>query len=91
MRGFLAGFPHDRPSDPRRDRGGGYTAWTVADGLADDLVRSLCLADDGTLWVGTSLGAMEIELATRELKNTFTRDHGLANEYVFGIGIDADN
>ncbi len=54
-------------------------------------VRSLAVEDaTSTLWVGTSLGAMEIDLTSLELKNTFTRDHGLANEYVFGIGIDGD-
>ena len=54
-------------------------------------VRSLAVEEDAkTLWVGTSLGVMEIELGTLALKNTFNRDHGLANEYVFGIGIDND-
>ena len=54
-------------------------------------VRSLAAEEARqTLWVGTSLGALEIDLTSFELKNTFTRDHGLANEYVFGIGIDAD-
>ncbi len=43
-----------------------------------------------TLWVGTSVGVNEIDLASREVRNTFTREHGLANEYVFGIGIDHD-
>jgi ligand-binding sensor domain-containing protein len=54
-------------------------------------VRSLAI-EPGTnrLWVGTSLGVNEIDLADNRLVNTFTRDHGLANEYVFGIGIDND-
>ncbi len=43
-----------------------------------------------TLWVGTSAGAMEIDLETRALRRTFTREHGLANEYIFAIGIDSD-
>jgi len=42
-----------------------------------------------TLWVGTSMGVMEIDLTTQQLENTFTREHGLANEYVFAIGIDS--
>lgn len=54
-------------------------------------VRSLAFeAETNRLWVGTSLGVNEIDLSNRSLVNTFTRDHGLANEYVFGIGIDAD-
>ncbi|MCH7880278.1 MAG: regulator [Proteobacteria bacterium] len=57
----------------------------------DVYVRSLAVeARSQTLWVGTSLGVHEVDLKNRELRNTFTRDHGLANEYVFGIGIDAD-
>jgi len=41
------------------------------------------------LWVGTSSGAMEIDLATRQLRNTYTRKDGLANEYVFALGLDS--
>ena len=52
-------------------------------------VRSLAVepANNG-LWVGTSVGVLEIDLATHEMRNTFTRDHGLANEYVFAIHVD---
>ena len=54
-------------------------------------VRSLAIeAATHRLWVGTSLGVNEINLENSSLVNTFTRDHGLANEYIFGIGIDAD-
>jgi len=54
-------------------------------------VRSLNVEPErGALWVGTSAGVHEIDLATRELRNTFTRDDGLANEYVFAIGLDRD-
>ena len=42
-----------------------------------------------SLWVGTSVGALEIDLATSRPRNTFTRQDGLANEYVFAIGIDS--
>jgi ligand-binding sensor domain-containing protein len=41
------------------------------------------------LWVGTSAGVHEVDLASGKLRNTFTRKEGLANEYVFSIGIDA--
>lgn len=43
-----------------------------------------------TLWVGTSVGVHEIDLTTNKVRNTFTRDSGLANEYVFSIGVDKD-
>ncbi len=53
------------------------------------VVRSLAVdAPKRALWVGTSTGVLEIDLDTRALRNTFTREHGLANEYVFAIGID---
>lgn len=42
-----------------------------------------------TIWIGTSGGVHEVNLTTNEAKNTFTRANGLANEYVFAIGIDA--
>lgn len=59
--------------------------------VGDDVyVRSLALESaNNTLWVGTSGGVMEIDLATLQPRNTFTRDDGLANEYVFGIFVDS--
>mgnify|MGYP000088199132 CR=1 FL=1 len=42
------------------------------------------------LWVGTSVGVMEIDIASSNLMNTFTREQGLANEYVFGIHVDSN-
>jgi len=55
----------------------------------DVYVRSLAIDPKRrSLWVGTSVGALEIDLKSRDVKNTFTRDQGLANEYVFAIGID---
>ncbi len=54
-------------------------------------VRSLAVEEEtNSLWVGTSIGVNEIDLGTFEPKNFFNRDSGLANEYVFGIGIDPD-
>lgn len=53
-------------------------------------VRSLLIdQENNSLWVGTSVGVMEIDLASRELRQSFTRDDGLANEYVFAIGEDS--
>jgi sugar lactone lactonase YvrE len=43
----------------------------------------------GSLWVGTSVGVMEIDLKTVTPRRTFTRNDGLANEYVFAMGIDS--
>lgn len=55
----------------------------------DIYVRSLALdSKRGSLWVGTSGGVLEVDLATSNLKNTFTREAGLANEYVFAIHVD---
>jgi ligand-binding sensor domain-containing protein len=53
-------------------------------------VRALAIEEaTNTLWVGTSMGVMEIGLDGQQLRNTFTRADGLANEYVFAIGIDS--
>jgi ligand-binding sensor domain-containing protein len=41
-----------------------------------------------TLWVGTSVGVNEVDLKSMKLRGSFTRTQGLANEYVFAIGID---
>lgn len=54
-------------------------------------VRALTIErSSNTLWVGTSVGAHEIDLKSNKPRNTFTRQHGLANEYVFAIGIDSE-
>jgi ligand-binding sensor domain-containing protein len=42
------------------------------------------------LWVGTSAGVHEIDLRSSKLRNTFTRKQGLANEYVFAVGLDRE-
>ena len=53
-------------------------------------VRSLAVEQNNdSLWVGTSTGALEIGLTNHEMKNTFTRKDGLANEYIFAIFIDS--
>lgn len=52
-------------------------------------VRSLAVDErNGSLWVGTSTGALEIDLDSRNVRNIFTRKDGLANEYVFAIHCD---
>lgn len=55
----------------------------------DTYVRALAVEQKtGSLWVGTSKGVHEIDIASGKPRHTFTRDSGLANEYVFAIGID---
>ena len=44
----------------------------------------------GALWVGTSAGVHEVDVASGKLRNTFTRKEGLANEYVFAVGLDRE-
>lgn len=52
-------------------------------------VRALTVEPaSGTLWVGTSVGVHEVDLASSRPRNTFTRQHGLASEYVFAVGVD---
>jgi ligand-binding sensor domain-containing protein len=52
-------------------------------------VRALAVeAARNALWVGTSAGVHEIDLGSGKLRQTFTRKEGLANEYVFAIGLD---
>lgn len=54
-------------------------------------VRALAMEPKtNTMWVGTSTGVHEIDLAASKPRNTFTRDSGLANEYVFAVGIDKE-
>lgn len=47
-------------------------------------------AAGSALWVGTSAGVHEVDLQSGKLRNTFTRKEGLANEYVFAVGLDRD-
>lgn len=54
-------------------------------------VRSLAVEQSAnSIWVGTSVGVHEIDITSGKAKRTFTRDSGLANEYVFGIGLDSE-
>lgn len=54
-------------------------------------VRSMTLdKKKNVLWVGTSVGVLEVDVGTRNMLNTYTREQGLANEYVFGMLVDSD-
>ncbi|MCF6235003.1 MAG: regulator [Gammaproteobacteria bacterium] len=53
-------------------------------------VRALAVeSSNNHLWVGSSVGVLDIDLENRSLVKTLTRDDGLANEYVFAIDIDS--
>jgi ligand-binding sensor domain-containing protein len=53
-------------------------------------VRSLAIdTNTNSLWIGSSTGVLEIDLANNQMVNTFTRADGLANEYVFAIYVDS--
>ena len=57
---------------------------------ANVVVRALASSSNlNALWVGTSVGVLEVDSGTGEVKRTFTRENGLANEYVFAAAIDA--
>ncbi len=43
----------------------------------------------GSVWVGTSVGALEVDVRGGGLLGTYTRENGLANEYVFGMLVDS--
>src|SRR6185369_4250008 len=52
-------------------------------------VRALTVeAARNAMWVGTSAGVHEVDMKTLKPRNTFTRNDGLANEYVFSVGVD---
>ncbi len=62
-------------------------AFNVGQGV---YVRSLALEpSSNTLWVGSSVGVLEVDINHQVPRNIFTREHGLANEYVFGIFVDS--
>ncbi len=71
-----------------------YTPFSIAENFEmgeDVFIRSLALEPSANaLWVGTSIGAHEVNYKTGELLQTFTREHGLANEYIFAINVDPE-
>lgn len=55
------------------------------------LVRALAVDNKaGTLWVGTSVGVMEVDLTSRAPKAVLTRVEGLANERILSIAVSDD-
>lgn len=54
-------------------------------------VRSMAVDKNAKqLWVGTSVGVLQVDMSTRNMLNTYTREQGLANEYVFGMMVDSE-
>lgn len=52
----------------------------------DIFIRALTVdRANNSLWVGTSGGVLQVDLNSRDLKQRFSREAGLANEYVFAI------
>jgi len=45
--------------------------------------------EHNAVWVGTSVGVHEIDRDSRSVRNTYTRDDGLANEYIFAMLVDS--
>ena len=77
-----SGGPRVDPNKPYRVQ----EAFAIGKGV---VVRALAVDEArNSLWIGSSVGALEVDLATRDMKNTFTRQEGLANEYVFAIHVD---
>jgi ligand-binding sensor domain-containing protein len=69
---------------------GGYRVADTFNVGENVYVRSMAVdKKDNRLWVGTSVGVLEVELDNRKLSGTYTREQGLANEYVFGMHVDA--
>lgn len=89
QKGSAAATPSPQPPAPREPAPMVLDVFEVG---ATVYVRSLMVeAARNVMWVGTSVGVHEIDLKTKEALHTFTREHGLANEYVFGIGLDSEN
>jgi ligand-binding sensor domain-containing protein len=44
--------------------------------------------EHNAVWIGTSVGVHEVDLTSRDVRNTYTRDDGLANEYIFAMLVD---
>lgn len=54
-------------------------------------VRAITMDEaKNSVWIGSSVGVLEVDLANRSMLHAFTRKDGLANEYVFAIGVDRE-
>ena len=67
-----------------------FKNFSVADGIADNKIFSICEDVEGNLWLGTSNGATRLNPETKEIKN-FTMADGLGGDKVFKIFRDSKN
>lgn len=74
--------------DPEALASWAWTSYSKADGLADDNVRSIAVAPDGTVWVGT-FGAGVASVKNGSFKNYSTAD-GLGHNQVMAIEVAPD-
>lgn len=87
--GAVGAAPVAGVAEPANESQSEYEVVEVFEVGRDIYVRALAEEPEaGSLWVGTSMGVHEVDLATQELRQTFTRADGLANEYVFAIYVD---
>jgi ligand-binding sensor domain-containing protein len=91
LTGALCAVSAAEPAKSRAPENGAYRVVERYEVGAGVYVRALAVEPKrGALWVGTSAGLHEVDLASAKLRRTFTRKEGLANEYVFAIGIDRE-
>ena len=85
-----SGVANAQPAKPTAKPAAG--TWRVLDTFdvgEGVYVRALTVEKaKNAMWVGTSAGVHEIDMATLKPRSTFTRKEGLANEYVFSVGLD---
>lgn len=79
------------PSSPASSaESSGYKVVETFDVGPTVYVRSLAVdKKTNTLWIGTTVGALEVDIKTRDMRNTYTRENGFANEYIFSIMADS--
>ncbi len=81
-------FPEKVPE--KAANASGYKVLETFDVGETVFVRSLAIDESkNEIWIGTTVGALQVDIASRNMLNTYTRDTGFANEYIFGIMADS--
>ncbi|MFM2121167.1 MAG: hypothetical protein RL722_2635, partial [Pseudomonadota bacterium] len=89
QQGLPAAHPPLARPDPAATEAGRLAVEEVYEVGPTVYVRALALEPARqALWVGTSAGVHEVELVQGQVRQTFTREQGLASEYVFAIHVD---
>jgi len=65
----------------------GWVTYTTADGLTDNVVRSLIAENDSVVWIGTNNGLNRFDGARW---TTYTTSDGLAGNVIYAIARDGD-